>query len=752
MLRAEMQGRKMNNNTDLEKLLDYIDPAQLDYQEWCSVGMALHHEGYDVSVWDEWSKADSRYHAGECEKKWHSFRGADTPVTAGTIVHLAKRGGYLPAAKAGSELDWDSAIGGDEYMVTSAEDTQELPVREPENWDPAGEIRRYLETLFDMSDIVSYVTEVWYDDDKGKFKPGKGSYDRTAGELLRELARYGGDIESVFGTINEESGAWIRFNPMDGKDTKNDNVTDLRYALVESDSISLSQQNGIMHDLRLPIAALVYSGGKSLHAIVRIDAQDRREYTERVRILYRICDKNGLSVDQSCRNPARLSRMPGVMRGGKKQFLVETNTGFASWDEWKEWIDSVSDDLPDFEDMSQVWENMPDLAPPLIESVLRQGHKMLLAGPSKAGKSFALIELAIAIAEGREWLGWQCAKGKVLYVNLELDKPSCLHRVKDVYSALGIPPANLKNLIIWNLRGQGKPMDKLAPSLIWRAKRESFIAIIIDPIYKVITGDENSADQMAHFCNQFDRVCDALGCAVIYCHHHSKGNQGGKRSMDRASGSGVFARDPDALLDMTELELTEDIVKQLKNNAGCRICAEQLAKYCPDAARTASPDELLSRGSAMKLCRDNFRRVQYDELLRLLEEEDRKTDSVTAWRMEGTLREFPKFPAKDLWFKYPVHESDRIGILRDLQCDADLSSWQRGARRGHAKQSANAKAKAADKNAELINAFNAVNVDGNVDIQDMADFLGVERRTVERRLKSCNELVLDDRKIKRKVK
>ena len=742
----------MNNNTDLEKLLDYIDPAQLDYQEWCSVGMALHHEGYDVSVWDEWSKADSRYHAGECEKKWHSFRGADTPVTAGTIVHLAKRGGYLPAAKAGSELDWDSAIGGDEYMVTSAEDTQELPVREPENWDPAGEIRRYLETLFDMSDIVSYVTEVWYDDDKGKFKPGKGSYDRTAGELLRELARYGGDIESVFGTINEESGAWIRFNPMDGKDTKNDNVTDLRYALVESDSISLSQQNGIMHDLRLPIAALVYSGGKSLHAIVRIDAQDRREYTERVRILYRICDKNGLSVDQSCRNPARLSRMPGVMRGGKKQFLVETNTGFASWDEWKEWIDSVSDDLPDFEDMSQVWENMPDLAPPLIESVLRQGHKMLLAGPSKAGKSFALIELAIAIAEGREWLGWQCAKGKVLYVNLELDKPSCLHRVKDVYSALGIPPANLKNLIIWNLRGQGKPMDKLAPSLIWRAKRESFIAIIIDPIYKVITGDENSADQMAHFCNQFDRVCDALGCAVIYCHHHSKGNQGGKRSMDRASGSGVFARDPDALLDMTELELTEDIVKQLKNNAGCRICAEQLAKYCPDAARTASPDELLSRGSAMKLCRDNFRRVQYDELLRLLEEEDRKTDSVTAWRMEGTLREFPKFPAKDLWFKYPVHESDRIGILRDLQCDADLSSWQRGARRGHAKQSANAKAKAADKNAELINAFNAVNVDGNVDIQDMADFLGVERRTVERRLKSCNELVLDDRKIKRKVK
>ena len=54
---------------------------------------------------------------------------------------------------------------------------------------------------------------------------------------------------------------------------------------------------------------------------------------------------------------------------------------------------------------------MPELAPCLIEGVLRQGHKMLIAGPSKAGKSFLLIELCIAIAEGRKWLSWQCAQG-----------------------------------------------------------------------------------------------------------------------------------------------------------------------------------------------------------------------------------------------------------------------------------------------------------------------------------------------------
>ena len=163
-----------------------------------------------------------------------------------------------------------------------------------------------------------------------------------------------------------------------------------------------------------------------------------------------------------------------------------------------------------------------ELAPELIEGVLRQGHKMLIAGPSKAGKSFSLIEMSIAIAEGKKWLEWNCTQGKVLYVNLELDRASCLHRFRDVYEAMGLQPNNLQNIDIWNLRGKTVPMDKLAPKLIRRSLKKGYIAVIIDPIYKVLTGDENSADQMAHFTNQFDKVATELGCSVIYCHHHSK--------------------------------------------------------------------------------------------------------------------------------------------------------------------------------------------------------------------------------------
>ena len=122
------------------------------------------------------------------------------------------------------------------------------------------------------------------------------------------------------------------------------------------------------------------------------------------------------------------------MRNGKKQFIIDKNIGKESFLEWKDYIESINDDLPDPESLSAEWDNLPELAPPLIDGVLRQGHKMLIAGPSKAGKSYALIEMCVAIAEGVKWFGWQCTKGKILYVNLELDRASCLHRFKDVYT------------------------------------------------------------------------------------------------------------------------------------------------------------------------------------------------------------------------------------------------------------------------------------------------------------------------------
>ena len=393
-----------------------------------------------------------------------------------------------------------------------------------------------------------------------------------------------------------------------------------------------------------------------------------------------MCEKNGLKIDTQNRNPSRLSRMPGVIRGERKQYLVDINIGQKSWKDWYEWIESINDNLPEPESLADFYHNLPELAPPLISGVLRQGHKMLLAGPSKAGKSFALIELCIAIAEGKKWLEWQCARGRVMYVNLELDRASCLHRFRDVYEAIGIVPNHLEAIDIWNLRGKSVPMDQLAPKLIRRAKKKDYAAIIIDPIYKIITGDENSADQMAHFCNQFDKVCTELGSAVIYCHHHSKGYQGGKRSMDRASGSGVFARDPDALLDLTELDVPEATIKA--------VFGDQV--------------------------------------------------HATAWRIEGTLREFERFAPVDFWFTYPVHQVDTTGVLKELSPEVNGGRSSQQKTPGRSKED-----RKRERMEALDTAYEALKLQDVVTIKDLAGYMGVSDKTVKNRIKESKKYSIE---------
>lgn len=116
----------------------------------------------------------------------------------------------------------------------------------------------------------------------------------------------------MIGDYKEAAGAWIRFNPLDGRGVKNENVTDYRFALVESDNMEIEEQNAIIRELDLPVACLVYSGKKSLHAIVKVDARSYEEYRKRVDYLYEVCRKNGLKIDSQNRNPSRLSRMPGI--------------------------------------------------------------------------------------------------------------------------------------------------------------------------------------------------------------------------------------------------------------------------------------------------------------------------------------------------------------------------------------------------------------------------------------------------------
>ena len=133
-----------NNQYDLLEVLDYIEPAELSYQDWINVGMALNYEGYDVSVWEEWSRRDpGRYHAGECARKWRTFSGSSAPVKGGTLVQMARDQGWTPLADLGTPLGWDDAIAS-EGVVIDSNWIEGKEVEEPGRRDPVKDLTLYL--------------------------------------------------------------------------------------------------------------------------------------------------------------------------------------------------------------------------------------------------------------------------------------------------------------------------------------------------------------------------------------------------------------------------------------------------------------------------------------------------------------------------------------------------------------------------------------------------------------------------------
>ena len=583
--------------------LEHIDPASLNYSEWLQVGMALKDEGYDVSVWENWSKADERYHAGECERKWRGFNGSSNPVKAGTIMQMAMNNGYHPTNYEGDGcLNWDDEIEFDGVLVSL---THEIHLA------PYEQLIKYIETLFNPNEIVGYVTsDTRFNRDKDKFEPLRGVYHRTALEVINALKKYKDDIGAAVGDYKKEAGAWIRINPLDGSGVSRDNVTAYRHVLVESDEIPQEEQIQFYEQWKLPIAALVNSGSKSVHAIVKIYAENDEIYQKRVQFLFEFLKKHNFPIDESNKNPNKLSRMPGVYRGDKLQSLITTDIGCKDWDEWFNYIDTLENAFEE-DNMLDLFDNPPELAPELIGGLVRLGHKLLLQGPSKSGKSFMLIELSICLAEGLDFIGFPCRKSKVVYINLEIDRASVIHRFKAIYEALGIKKPT-QNITILNLRGKAKPLDQLVPLLVKQFHDKGYEAVIIDPIYKTLNGDENSASDMAQFTNQFDIICDKLHATAIYAHHHAKGTSGQKSAQDRSSGSGVFARDPDGIIDFSELEMDEDYRKD-------------------------HPD------------------LEYTD---------------TGWQVECITREFKKPRTKKVWFKYPLHIVD-TGELDPLLVKGD---------------------------------------------------------------------------------
>jgi hypothetical protein len=127
-------------------------------------------------------------------------------------------------------------------------------------------------------------------------------------------------------------GVWFLVNPVDGESHPNprqddklsrrseEAITNWRYLVLESDIADPNEWLACLVQLPMRIAAIYTSGGKSIHALVRLDADSKKDWDS-------LCAKIKpivvtLGADEGALTAVRLSRLPGALRAGRPQQLL----------------------------------------------------------------------------------------------------------------------------------------------------------------------------------------------------------------------------------------------------------------------------------------------------------------------------------------------------------------------------------------------------------------------------------------------
>ncbi len=341
-------------------------------------------------------------------------------------------------------------------------------------------------------------------------------------EIVSNIVGQDDSIKKIMKSLDSAEGALLCINATKGGEEATDESWHYRYVVVDNPKMSLAKQLAYYKALNLPCAALVNTGANSVQAWVKILASDEEEYNERVDFLFKTLDSQGFKVDPSNRNPHMMVRMPGVLRGGKQQYLIGLEQGAKNFKEWQEWVEYSLDGKPLIE-LASDSEEAPKKDQTIVENMLRTGEFFLFTAPPKSGKSLALMDLGLSICYGEDWFGNTTSSNDVLFINFELTKSVFLNRLY-LLGAKRDLNASTPKFGFLNLRGTAlSPIEtaQLIAKRIQGAKRlenHDYRVVVIDPISAVLHNPKSTRLNGAPhqiLMQMIDTIIALTGCAVV---------------------------------------------------------------------------------------------------------------------------------------------------------------------------------------------------------------------------------------------
>lgn len=385
-----------------------------------------------------------------------------------------------------------------------------------------------LKACYEPSDIVS-IAPGMMPDDESRSVPEHGGVNVFNRDQWIERARARGGIARLFSTKN---GLYIRINPTEAKSKGGDkSVTAFRHTLIESDKLPKADQERILRNSGLPIAALIDSAGCSIHAWVRVDAQNKEEYHERRERLWDSLPEH-FQIDGQNKNPSRFSRCPGGRRGEEIQKLLDLNLGPKSFEQWEKQVSDLGLSAPMRVSELGSYDTANDPNNVLGNRWLCRGGSLIVVGQSGIGKSSFSMQLAVLWGLGQSAFNITPVRPlKSLVIQAENDIGDLAEMFQGVREGMGLAKEQVDqlehHLIFYRdtihsgfdfARTAEKLIERHQPDLVWG-----------DPLLNYIGDDASQQKVVSEFCGRMlNPISERTG--VIWCmmHHTGKPSQDSK--------------------------------------------------------------------------------------------------------------------------------------------------------------------------------------------------------------------------------
>lgn len=418
-----------------------------------------------------------------------------------------------------------STIGKLTYRMNGHTGTMDRPSRSAIEQRP---FETFLKACFQPDDILSFAPGMILDGETRAI-PEHGGINVFTRDQWLERADAKGGIGRLFSTRH---GLYLRINPVTHKSNGSDkDVAAYRHTLIESDKIPKQDQERILRDSGLPIAALIDSGGESIHAWVRVDAKTKEGFHERRERLWESLPE-GFIIDSQNKNPSRFSRCPGARRGEAFQKLLDVNLGPASFEEWEQEADSLGLGPPLRISQLDEYDTENDPNTVLGNRWLCRGGSLVVVGQSGIGKSSFSMQLSVLWALGQPAFNIKPVRPlKSLIIQAENDIGDLAEMFQGVRIGMGLRPEHNalleENLIFYrDTIHSGAEFARTAEILI---KRHQPDLVWGDPLLNYIGDDASQQKVVSEFCGRLlNPISERTGIIWCFMHHTGKPSQDAK--------------------------------------------------------------------------------------------------------------------------------------------------------------------------------------------------------------------------------